>query len=72
MVLDSVDSMVLASHVLRQRFGCCYGDIVRCVVGGELCRGETLARLGHNGDVPGRRPLPEGVVWLLFILYGSG
>jgi hypothetical protein len=28
-----------------------------------FCRGETLARLGHDGDVRGRRDLPEGVDW---------
>jgi hypothetical protein len=37
------------------------------VVGIKLCRGETLAGLGNDGDVYGRHTLPGGVVWLLII-----
>jgi hypothetical protein len=47
---------------LRRRF-------VPRVDGGEHGRGETLAFLGHNGDVCGRHSLLGGVVWLLAVIY---
>ena len=34
----------------------------------EVCRGESISLLGHGGDALGRRCLPEGMVWLLFVL----